>query len=689
MKRLYAVVFAGGFLGMVAQLVFMREFFGVFQGNELVYGLVLGNWLVLTAAGSFSGGRLKVKDGFGPLAIVYLVLAASFPALVYFAKTGVLNFLLRGELASVQLTFAFTFAVLSVFCVLNGLQFILSCKVLSGKMGGDGVGRAYLLESVGALAGGVAFTFFFAGALDSFQVSYFASAAYFASALVLIASGLRRFFYPVLAVAVIFLAIVPQLGLHDSALRVQYPGQRIMAEEESPYGIIVVTRTSSQYNFFENGIPLFSSESVISREEEVHYAMAQRESPRRVLLVSGGVSGTINEILKYGVDSVDYVEIDPELVSVASRFEIDNSLHNQKVFVRNTDGRSFIKQSNASFDVVLVNVHDPVNAQLNRFYTVEYFNEVKMKLSEGGVVSVSLSSPGEYLSPESKLLYSSVYWTLKAVFKNVIIVPGVRTYFIASDGNLSYNIAGLIEGKGIQTDYVNRNYLEGVLTKERINYFLESTGSSGEINKDLKPTAYLRQITYWSRQFRFDYGIILAVGLAVVFAMFVLLKPTQLPVFTAGFMGTAVEVVLLVAYQVSYGSLYHGVGLMLAAFMMGLAVGAYFAGRIQAKSAFNWVVLSSAVVPLIACAGILYAQDQLAYALLMAASGSVVGMIFPLAYKLNGDAGLLYSVDLAGAFVGSSLAAAFLIPAAGLINTCIIASIISVMSWVKLKAVRK
>ena len=39
--------------------------------------------------------------------------------------------------------------------------------------------------------------------------------------------------------------------------------------------------------------------------------MAQRPDARRVLLVSGGASGTALEVLKYPVDAVDYVELDP------------------------------------------------------------------------------------------------------------------------------------------------------------------------------------------------------------------------------------------------------------------------------------------------------------------------------------------------------------------------------------------
>jgi len=44
---------------------------------------------------------------------------------------------------------------------------------------------------------------------------------------------------------------------------------------------------------------LFSTGNEISNEENVHYAMVQHPNPENILLISGGFSGTIAEIMKY------------------------------------------------------------------------------------------------------------------------------------------------------------------------------------------------------------------------------------------------------------------------------------------------------------------------------------------------------------------------------------------------------
>ena len=46
-----------GFISMVAQLVLLREFIKTFNGNELVIGIFLAIWMMLTGAGAWADGR--------------------------------------------------------------------------------------------------------------------------------------------------------------------------------------------------------------------------------------------------------------------------------------------------------------------------------------------------------------------------------------------------------------------------------------------------------------------------------------------------------------------------------------------------------------------------------------------------------------------------------------------------------
>ncbi|MFN8133733.1 MAG: hypothetical protein U0Z17_00325 [Bacteroidales bacterium] len=48
---------------MATQLILLREFLSVFNGNELVIGIVLANWMVLTGLGALINRKTKVPAG--------------------------------------------------------------------------------------------------------------------------------------------------------------------------------------------------------------------------------------------------------------------------------------------------------------------------------------------------------------------------------------------------------------------------------------------------------------------------------------------------------------------------------------------------------------------------------------------------------------------------------------------------
>ena len=67
-----------GLSAFLTQLTLMRELLGVLSGNELVFGVVLGSWMLLTGIGSALGrtaGRLR-----SPLVVFIVAASAHRPA---------------------------------------------------------------------------------------------------------------------------------------------------------------------------------------------------------------------------------------------------------------------------------------------------------------------------------------------------------------------------------------------------------------------------------------------------------------------------------------------------------------------------------------------------------------------------------------------------------------------------------
>jgi spermidine synthase len=474
----------------------------------------------------------------------------------------------------------------------------------------------------------------------------------------------QRWLAGLLAVGLAGLLMVDVDGFSTA---LQFPGQRVVFRGQSPYGKLVVTEAAGQLNYIENGGPLFSTHNTEQIEETVHYAMAQRPAARRVLLIGGGVTGTAREILKYPDATVTYVELDPLILKVVP-------VQGPRIRVVNTDGRRFIQQTSERFDVVIVDLPGPKTSQLNRFFTAEFFAEVQQHLAPDGVLSFALGRYENYVSPELTQLLASAYQTVKTRFDNVLLIPGGRIHFLASNGKLSLAIAGRLEEAGIATRFVNRHYLDATLTPDRINDLQRAVAQPAKINRDFKPVLYLYQLRHWLSEFggRFGWPEVV-LGLALVVYV-VRLRATALVIFAGGFAASALEVVLLLAFQILYGSLYRQLGVIVTMFMAGLAVGAWWANRRPLR--LPWLALGiavlAAVLPGLIRVGWLIAPLTFGLAML-------VGMEFPVASRAEpvataATASRLFTADFVGACLGALLVSTWLIPWLGVGPACWLAA---------------
>jgi spermidine synthase len=453
---------------------------------------------------------------------------------------------------------------------------------------------------------------------------------------------------------------------------------------------------SGQYNFMENGVVLFSTDNVQRVEETVHYALAQRPAARRVLLVGGGVSGTAREILKYGVAAVDYAELDPLVLEVGRRW-LPANLADPRIHALATDGRLYVKQTVERYDVVILDVPDPSTSQVNRFYTREFFAEVRRILAPDGVLSLAIGHYDEgYLDAEMSRMLATASCTLKEVFANVSVIPGGKVYFLASDGPLTTNIAERIEGAGIATRVVCRPYLAAMLTPSRMADMRRALSDDAPINRDFSPILYYYHLRYWMSQFKVRFGLFEAALLLVLAVYLVRIRPLPLAVFATGFAASSLEVVLLIGFQMLCGSVYHQVGMVVTMFMLGLGVGALVMNRsLAGRRSRDLVWLLGGLALFAAClpAALMglsrldilgvAAAAKTAIPLLTLLLAAMVGMAFPLAAKLElarqadgpnvaAVASRLYTADYIGASLGALWVSTLLIPLLGVVAVCLL-----------------
>ena len=686
---------AVGALGVscvMTQLALMRELLGAFGGNELVLGLVLGNWLLLMGIGAWLGRTSdKLRNPLAVLAVVQ-ILAAVLPLLQVFLLRALRNVIfIRGTEVGVGETVLSAFILLLPYCLLAGYALTLACSLLARDQGALGIGRVYVADSIGSIAGGVLFSFVLVRFLDHIGILVYPAV------LNLLVAGAMAFhtghkwlsaMAGALAAAVMAAAVWVDLDGVSTAL--QYPRQHIVARANSPYGKLLVTESGGQFDFIENGVPLISTRDDQHVEEAVHYAMAQRPDARKALLVGGGISGTARELLKYNVRRVDYVELDP-LILKFGRAYLPESLADKRIKVINADGRLFVRQTGEKYDVVIVDMPEPSTAQINRFFTVEFLAEVKRALSSNGVVSFSLGHYENYVSPELARMLASAFRSLGQSFPNELVIPGGQVFFLASGGPLFDNIASRIERQGVKTKLMNRHYLDAMLTGDRMRDMRRAVAQPAALNTDFNPVLYYYHLRHWMSQFHTGFGVFQVLALALLCVYLVRLRGTAFVLFASGFAATTLEIVLLLAFQVLCGSVYHQLGVIVTVFMAGLALGAAITNRrmkcrshkflaLLALGIAGYAILLAFLLPLLnrlgdTASSLLFIKT--AIALLALVLAALVGMQFPLASRLEFDgaaagASRLYTADFAGAFLGALLAGALLIPLIGVTGVCLL-----------------
>ena len=695
-----------GFTAAIAQIVLMRELMVVFCGNEISLGLMLGSWLFWTAVGSGIAGRFA-REPRRLMAGLEALVALALPATILAVRAS------RAALATVPgeslgpgPMLLGSLATLSLFCVLSGALFAAGSR-LYGDDVATSTGSVYLLEALGSAAGGMLAGLVLVRYVAPLEIALgLGLLNLLAAASLVIRSRLARgAAMGALAGIAVLLALpfgIPRL--EAVSLERFWRGFHLVADRNSVYGNLAVVRTDGVSSLYENGLDLFNVPDPAAAEEAVHYALLEHFWPRSLLLIGGGVNGSLAEALKHAsLERIDYVELDPAILDL---FPIRND---PRVHVHVTDGRLFLKTTASTFDVIIVNLPDPQTAQLNRFYTLEFFREAARKLTGSGVLALRLTAAEDYISPELAAFLRSIYKTLRAVFPEVTAIPGENVLFFGArrKGVLaagSEELLARLRARRLKTSYVREYYIPFRMMPDRMADLDRQIEPRPEtpVNRDFAPVAYYFDVALWSSRFNHGYRDLFGAMAGVDFRWLAAAAGTLLLVLAAkkrrprtaaacctaamGFTLIGLEMLLLLAFQAIYGYVYQQLAVIIAAFMAGMALGSWLALRAPAKRGIRTLVFleaGAAIAPLL-----LYAVfeavaqatgGQLLFPALALGCGMLGGYEFPVASRIfcARNPGTLYALDLAGSCLGAVLFSVYLIPVFGFLRTAVLAAMVS------------
>jgi spermidine synthase len=640
-----------GFTAVIAQIVLMRELIVVFYGNEISLGIMLAGWLLWTAIGSSVTGRVSARwrDSRKLVAGLETLLAVVFPLTIFAVRASrpVLQSV-PGEILGPAPMFLTSFTTLSVFCLLSGGLFAAGSRLCADEARTSTASAAssvYLLEAAGSGLGGILASLVLIRYFTSFEIgACLALLNLLAAAWV----GVRALSYRrvLLALLLVSALLIPRAArwMEAKSLALLWHGFSLVESRNSIYGNLALVATSQSRSLFENGLRILTVPDPSAAEEAVHFALLEHTAPRATLLIGGGINGSLAQALQYcSLERIEYVELDPAILGIAERHFAQawrGVRADPRVLIHPMDGRLFLKTSRAKFDVIIINLPDPFTAQLNRFYTREFFLEAAEKLNPGGVLSFQVTAAENYISQELADLLRCLEKTLRAVFPQVVAIPGETVHFLAANqpGALTLDPSELmtrLRQRRIHTQYFREYYIPFRMSPDRmldLELQIEPQAAT-PVNRDFTPIAYYFDVVLWSARFHSHWRGLLEslvglrfsavagaltlglLALALAVALYERLRIARhrgsgegasagspqdggvaspqdggvkpplcchnatvgLCVAAMGFTLLGLEVLLLLGFQALYGYVYQQLAILVALFMVGMAVGAWLA----------------------------------------------------------------------------------------------------------------
>ena len=641
-KLIFFSFFVLGVFSILAQTLIFRELMANFYGNELFSALMLGGWLIWVGTGSllfskFFDPKSPFPDPKNPRTKIrkinagkILICSHLLGPLVLFLTLVWINFLgtalpAVGEIPNLLPGLAGAVFVSLPLGIILGIQFAAGVKLLKNA------GQGYFWENLGFVLGGLILGF-------------------------------------------LLINLIPPLPF--------FKDQNLIEQKNSPLAQLTVTQFDSQYNFYQNSTPAFTSQIDLSLEETAHLPLLFHPRPQKVLVVGGSLN-ILKELSKHSLSQIYFLEPDPQLIALEKKYLL---IENSPAKILNTDARYFLQETSEKFDVIILNLPDPSSLLINRLYTQQFLENIKRRLSPEGLVFLSLSFSPSFPNQELKYLNISVFQTLIQVFPQVKILAKENIIYLASLNPLAKRELN------VPTQFLTKDYLEYILENPRNSFFRERFEKADKefINSDFAPWGYFLTNLFWLSHFQPHLSgfllkhiqkitWLLAGALLLVLAGFSFKNrknASSLALYSmaiTGFSFLAFETLVLFLYQTFSGYLYYRVSILIALAMLGLAGGTAFSQKYLFFT-LKKIHLALALLFLIALVPF-YSKSAFLFFLLISA-GFFTGALFPLANQIylfkpqtaiQKNIGAVYAADLMGAALAGLLFPTLFIPVLGLL----------------------
>lgn len=672
-----------GIITSIFQLVVLREFSFSIAKHELAFVLAAGFWIISCAwASTIKLPAKRLNLWILPLA------SASFSVsvcLIHLAKSLLgLKYFQVPHPAIIGLTLAFV----GLPALIMGLAFrwlLEQSERNTPQLAQNEPAKFFAFEAAGFFLGGIVFTLLLKDYTNPLIFSWLP---------LLLLPGIKGKLNKTLTICLVLVITAISSVSFDLIIRKEFDGAQILINRGSRYGPLIISVKSGVTSLFSGGSLLATSEDKAAVEEFIHLSLSATEpaADKDILFIGAARSGQIEEILKYKLNSLDCVQINPLLWKFTPAL-LSGALHNKINYITD-DPRGYLKKTAKHYDAILMDMPAPSSLLLNRYFTEDFFKLVARCLKPAGVFTFSIPSKREILSPQFIKFDSSIINAIDRVFTGRLIIPGDAMLIIASNRNeisgqhLLNNFLAVKPKTEFFTAYHFRDYLDPAMR----NYTENMLDREIMPNSDLYPAGFLNYLILEQTKFypnlkidakrtqRIIFIFLLFCGLAIAAASLSPKISCFLNIGAVGFTSISLCSIIYILFQLFCGALFWKLGLLIALFMVGVTAGVFLLNntKIAGRNILRWIYLGWMLTSFALLSSLKWIGEagnaEFIFYFYALTCGVLTGSAYPV---LAGDliknkienrkvTGIIYAADLSGAFLGTLISGILLIPFLGI-----------------------
>lgn len=611
--RLLLAAAATGAAGLVAQTLLLREDLVLYGGNEIALGAFFGLWLLAIALGAVAAQRLRDRIERWTPALLLALGLLPFAALLLARAARGLSGVPAWEPFPLGSLFAWTVPVAFPVSLATGA--LLPALAAPAHRNRTSVTALYAAESGGAVAGGLAITGLLAMRVDATTIAV-ALFVVCAGAAALVAAGRARGWLWLGATAAAAATLAgPGLGrrLHASELAIVLPHARLDEAADTPAASYLVGHLGSLHVVLEDGRVLAAFPEPQRSARQAGLLAALTGGPRRLLVIGDAGFDLLDGVANlHGIRRIVWLVPDPGFASLARTIAPARTADARLRIVSGDLERSRGKLAALGpFDAAWLLSGTPARTGQDRLLTTTAFRTLASLLAPDGRVAVPVSSAENKLGPTLRLAVGTVVAGVKSAFPAVRLVPGAdgmvlgaarRSLLPLDPPSLARALQRLDPGAGRLTAASFTTLVDpgrvkkadalvaSLLADRRVrpstidhpfaaffNLLVRAADESPDLASALDALNRSSALVWIPLGVLF---VLLLAGVAI----------TRRPADTdrsaatfalaaAGACGMALDLVLLHVYASRFGTLYLDLGLLVSAYMGGLAAGAAVARR--------------------------------------------------------------------------------------------------------------